>query len=67
MTPTQAREIVETHLRWACNAPAQWEPRPMPLNVQEALCLLALADDGTREALASEFRDDGPTVITRDG
>ena len=59
MNLKNAREEVETHLRWLCNRGESWRTTPVPENVQEAMCLLILSltdDKGAAEALAEEFR-----------
>lgn len=42
MTVEQARETVEGYRRYLGSRPEAWKPEPMPVNVQEALCVLAL-------------------------
>lgn len=41
------REAVEEYLRYLRNRPAQWEPMPIPINVQMALCEMALGHANT--------------------
>lgn len=60
MNLRDARETVDSHLRWLCNRPESWQSTPLPENVQEALCLLMLDltdDKGAGDALGDVFHD----------